>query len=268
MQEFARQLGVLWLHRDLSLKLAYREVSAKYKGSHIGKLWLLIQQFFLVATYTLVFGTIFKSKWGDQIQGGAELAVMIYSGLIIFNLISEILNRSTTILQSNVNYIKKIVFPIEVLPASIVISSLYNFCIGILIAMALSSFLWSGPSLAYLFIPLAVIPILLMSLGFSYLLSATSLYIRDVEQVTQFLTSLLLFLTPIFYPIEAIPEQYRQYMKLNPISYAVETTRAILVYGTTPSVYQYVVQIIMGCLILWIGMRSFERLKRGFGDVA
>lgn len=241
---------------------------SRYKGSLLGVLWPFIQQLLMLIAYTVVFGYVFKSRWPGLNAEPIPLAMVIYSGLICFNLFSEIINKSANVIVNNTNYVKRVVFPLEILPLSIVISALFNYIMGILILVIAKIIFGQGIYLALFFAVPVIIPLLIFSLGLGYILSSTCIFIRDVEQITIFLTSLLLFATPIFYPATALPDSVRSMASLSPIAFAVNSVRDIVLYNATPSLVEYLSQLGLSLLVLVIGLSWFERLKRGFADVA
>lgn len=258
----------IWYNRSLCLKLARREMLARYKGSALGVLWPFIQQLLMLIAYTIVFGYVFKSRWPGLSGEPVQLAVVIYSGLVTFNLFSEIINKSATVIVSNTNYVKRVVFPLEILPVSIVIAGLSNYIIGIFLLVMAETFFGRGVDWSVFIVIPVVLPLLIMSLGLGYIISSTCIFVRDIEQVTLFFTSLLLFATPIFYPINSLPENIGWIMAGTPVAFAVDSVRALVVYNETPSIAAYIVQLCISTCILFFGLAWFERLKKGFADVA
>ena len=259
----------IWHNKDLCLKIAQREVLGRYKGSILGILWPFIQQLLMLIAYTVVFGYIFKSRWPGLDESPFQLAVVIYSGLIPFNFFSEVVSRSSTIIVNNTNYVKRVVFPLEILPVSVVVAALLNFVIGVLILLGAEIVFgnkveWNNIAMI---IPV-VLPLAILALGIGYIISSTCLFIRDVEQVAFFLTSLLLFATPIFYPVSSLPESFRWILSVSPIAFAVDSIRDIVVYNKLPILNTYFMQLIFSVLFFLVSLVWFERLKKGFSDVA
>lgn len=259
----------IWHNRDLCLKMAQRDVLARYKGSALGVLWPFMQQLLMLIAYTIVFGYVFKSRWPGLEENPIQLAIVIYSGLVPFNFFSEIVNRSSTIIINNTNYVKRVVFPLEILPVSVVIAALSNYVIGVVILLGAEIVFGNKIdwNIVAMIIPV-VFPLAILALGLGYIISSTCLFIRDVEQVVLFLTSLLLFATPIFYPMSALPESFRWILADSPLAFAVDSIRGIVVYNELPRYGAYFIQLTFSMLVFVFGLVWFERVKKGFADVA
>lgn len=257
----------IWHNRDLCLKIAQRDVLSRYKGSALGVLWPFIQQLLMLVAYTIVFGYVFKSRWPGLDGDPVRLAIVIYSGLVSFNFFSEVVNKSATVIVNNTNYVKRVVFPLEILPVSVAIAAISNYMIGLFLLVIVEVVFGAGVDWSiFITIPI-VFPILIMSIGLGYIISSTCLFVRDVEQVVLFLTSLLLFATPVFYPVTALPESVRWIVADSPLVFAVNSVRGIIVYSELPSIDVYFIQLMLSVLVFLFGLGWFERLKKGFADV-
>lgn len=234
----------------------------------MGVLWSFAHPLFMLGIYTFVFEHIFQSKWGGAgREVDASFAVILFSGLIIHMFFSEVLSRSASLILSNVNYVKKVVFPLEILCWSVVLSSLVQFLCGLGI---LFMFLLLGgiaiPA-SVLLIPLILIPMVLMLIGISYLLSSLTVFIRDLEQIVQVLVTVLLFTSTVFFPLDRVPAFIAPLIKLNPITIPVEAMRS-LTFGISPLNYSDLLFYSLFSIVFAIfGFRVFSNLKKSFPDV-
>jgi lipopolysaccharide transport system permease protein len=243
----------LWRQRSLVLELTKREFSGRYNGSFGGVIWSFGQPLFLLSVYTVAFGVILKSRWGFS-GGTADYALMLFAGLIIFNAFSEVLIKSTTIITSNPNFVKKIVFPLELLPVIVVATALIHTFIGIARATAI-------------LFPLILMCFMPVLLGLGWLLSAVGVIVRDVSQLTGMLNHTLLFLTPIFYSIEAAPPLLQKLLMLNPLTFVVEQFRLVLFFGQMPAFKGWFLYFVLSSLFAWISLALFRRLRPTFADM-
>ena len=257
----------LWRHRDLIVQLARREVLSRYKGAFLGLFWVVVQPLLMLAIYTFVFSVVFRMQWGTETEAGRVFfAVTLFAGLTTFGVFSELLAASPALILANQNYVKKVVFPLEVLPVVRLASSLVfaAFSIGILlVALAVMG----RASWTWLLLPVAWLPMLLWGLGLAYVFAALGVFIRDLQALVGLLVMVLFFLSPIFYPLEALPEDLRPLFRLNPVAVFVEDSRRVLVFGEAPRWPWTAGAIATGLAALALGHGFFARSKRAFADV-
>lgn len=257
----------LWRERELILQLASRDVTSRYKGSYLGLLWSLLNPVLMLTIYTFVFGVLFKARWGLEGEGRLEFALVLFSGLIIFGLFSECANRAPSLIVSAPQYVKKVQFPLQVLPVVSTLSALAHASISLVVLVI---GLWLGMGLVHwtiVWLPLVVLPLLLLSVGLGWLLSALGVFLRDISQMTGIATTAMLFLSPIFYPVSRIPEQLRPYYAINPLSVIIEQTRRVLIWGTSPDWLALSIVTVSTGLLALAGFAWFQRTRRGFADV-
>ena|SRR3990167_678410 len=257
---------MLWQYRDLIVELTKREFSGRYQGSFGGIMWSFIQPLFLLTIYTLAFGVILKTRWSFSGSTGVY-ALMLFLGLIIFNAFSECLLNSTKLITKNPNFVKKIVFPLELLPIITVLTNLLHACIAIAVWIA-GYFLFFGsirPTvILFAVVLLCFAPILL---GLGWLLAALGVIIRDISHATTMLNHTLLFLTPIFYSVEAAPTRIQKLLLLNPLTFIIEQFRKIMFLGQLPDFAG--LGIYFGCAVLFacISLGFFRWLRPNFADM-
>jgi lipopolysaccharide transport system permease protein len=255
----------LWRHQSLVLELTKREFSGKYRGSFGGLVWSFLQPLFLLAVYTIAFGVILKARWGFS-GSTKEYALMLFAGLIIFNMFSEVLSKASTLITANPNFVKKVVFPLELLPIITVATALIHALIGLAVWLLGYSFILGTPHATVMLFPLIFICFLPVLLGTGWLLSSVGVIVKDIGQVTGMLSHTLLFLTPIFYSIEAAPSLLQNLLMLNPLTFVVEQLRLVLFYGQMPALKGLAVYFVLASFFAWISLVLFRRLRPSFAD--
>ena len=256
-----------WRNCNLVVALAKREVLGRYRGSMLGLLWSFFNPLFMLVVYTFVFSVVFKARWGTGDGSKLEFALVLFAGLIVFNLFSECVNRAPALILSNVNYVKKVVFPLEILPFVALLSALFHAGISLGVWLLAYLIFFGLPHGTALYLPLLIVPFLFFIMGVSWALSSLGVYLRDVSQFIGVLTTTLMFLSPIFYPVTALPEEYRQWLYVNPLTTAVEQIRDVLYWGKTPDFAVLALYWAATLLIAWLGFAWFQKTRKGFADV-
>lgn len=260
-------LASAWRHRSLIATMIRREVAGRYRGSFLGLFWSLFNPIFMLAIYTFVFSVVFKARWNAGSDSKTEFALMLFAGLMVFNLFAECINRAPNLIVFNVNYVKKVVFPLEILPWVSLGAALFHFLVSLGVWLAACLLLFGGLQGTVLLLPLILLPLLLFVQGIAWMLASLGVYLRDVGQVVGVITSVLMFLSPIFYPLSALPEEYRGLLDANPLTPAVEGARAVLFLGELPDVAQLALYYLCAMLICWLGFAWFQKTRKGFSDV-
>ena len=194
-------------------------------------------------------------------------ALVLLAGLAVFNLFADCVNRAPMLVINNANYVKRVVFPLEILPVVAFGNALFHFVASMAVWLLASLVLLGGVPWTALLLPLILLPLVLGTLGVSWLLASLGVYLRDVGQTTAVVVTGLLFLSPIFYPLDAVPEGVRRIVKMNPVGYVVETARGALVFGRVPDPLELALAILAGTLLAWGGFWWFQKTRRGFADV-
>ncbi|HEJ2468564.1 TPA: ABC transporter permease [Vibrio cholerae] len=245
-----------------------RDFVSRYKGSSLGMVWAFLMPLLLLAVYTFVFSVIFKAKWGGEgEQSRVDFALILFVGMAIYNFFSEVLVRSPTVFLQNVNFVKKVVYPLEILPLIIVLSAFLNMCISLVIWGGAVLVLKGALTLSLLLFPLIALPLVVGTLGVALLLSSIGTYIRDVSQITGVLATMLMFLSPVFFSLETIPEQFRQFFLLNPLTFFIEESRKVLFFDTQPNYWGILGSFIISAIVLKFGFYWFQKTRGGFADV-
>lgn len=258
--------ATLWRHRSLVLELTRREFSGRYQGSFGGIVWSFAQPLFLLTVYTIAFGVILKARWGFS-GGTAEYALMLFAGLIVFNAFSECLDKSTTLITASPNFVKKVVFPLELLPVITVLTALIHALIGMAVWFLGYLLLFGVPKPTAILFPAILVCFVPLLLGLGWLFSALGVIVRDISQLTGMLSHTLLFLTPIFYSIEAAPPLLQNLLMFNPLTFIVEQFRLVLFFGQMPALKGLAVYFLLASAFAWISLVLFRRLRPSFADM-
>lgn len=260
---FAR---IVHKNRSLLAELIKREFSARYQGSFGGILWSFVQPLFLLSVYTLAFGVILKTRWGFS-GSTIDYAFVLFAGLIAFNLFSECLTRSPTLIISNPNFVKKVVFPLELLPLVTVSAALGHALIATAVWVGGYFLVVGVPHPTILFAPLILLALCPFLLALAWLLSSLGVLVRDIIQITGMVSHTLLFLTPIFYSRDIAPELVQRLMALNPLTFIVEQMRAVLFEGRLPDFGGIALYVLAANLIAWFAYAFFRKLRPLFADL-
>jgi lipopolysaccharide transport system permease protein len=257
-----------WKIRSLIWQLLKRDVQARYRGSALGLLWALATPIIMLSIYTFVFQTVFKSRWNDT-QGETTLsfAIILFLGLSVHGLLSETLTKSPLLIVGNQNFVKKIVFPLPILSWVTLLSGLVTFFISFSLLLILILIELKTIPLTALLIPIILLPYCILLLGISWVLAALGVYLRDIQQITGTLATFLLFLSPIFYSTSFLPESFQPLIFLNPLSYVVEASREVLIYGVLPSFRGLAIYSAVAIAVAYLGNYFFRKVSPGFADV-
>jgi lipopolysaccharide transport system permease protein len=258
-------LGVFasfWSHRTLILSLAKRDVIGRYKGSLLGLMWSFFNPLLMLGVYTFVFGIVFETRWNPGGTGGTlEFAVILFSGLLVFGIFSECVNRSPALMLQNPGFIKRVIFPLEGLPWVMLCSSLFHAAVSLGVLAVVMLLVMGSLPLTWPFIVAILVP-----LGLSWALAALGVYLRDLQQTINIATAMLMFLSPVFYPASAVPKEFRWAIDWNPMTFFVEQARAVLVFGKLPDFSGLGWMTIAGLAVAWLGLAFFQRARGGFAD--
>jgi len=258
----------LWQNRPLIDQMTRREVAGRYKGSALGLAWSFFNPVFMLAVYTFVFSVVFKARWKvDGEEGKTQFAMVLFVGIIVHRLFSEIINRAPGLVLANVNYVKKVVFPLEILPVVSLGAALFHSVVSLgvlLVALILfnGSLHWTA-----LFAPLVLLPLIILTLGLSWMLASLGVFLRDVGQTIGIVTTVMMFLSPVFYPVASLPEKFRPWIMANPLTFIIEQARAVLIWGHLPDGIGLGIYTLTATAVAWAGYVWFQKTRTGFADV-
>jgi len=271
MQDFSasprEMVASLWRNRQLISAAAKREVLGRYRGSALGLLWSFFNPVFMLIVFTFVFSVVFKARWNTGSDSKTEFALVLFAGLIVFNVFSECINRAPGTILSNTSYVKKVIFPLEILPFVTLLSALFHGLVSLIVWLLAYLVLFGLPHATIFYLPLIFVPFGLFIMGLTWALASLGVYLRDVSQIMGTITTVLLFLSPIFYPVDALPEAYRHFIYLNPLTPVIEQTRAVLYFNKVPDLALMTTYWLVTYLIAWLGFAWFQRTRKGFADV-
>lgn len=256
-----------WKNRSLINQMIKREINSRYKGSILGVLWTFIQPLIMLAVYTFVFSEVFKARWGENVTNKTEFALALFTGITIYNLFAEVITRAPNLIISHTNYVKKIIFPLETLPAISIGSASIQMLISILTIIGINYYLNGNISTSLATLPLILLPYILFIAGLSWILAALGVYIRDITQSVNLITSVSMFLSPIFYPLSALPEKYQLWLHMNPMTFIIEESRKVILWNTLPDWIGLIKYASASAILAAIGFFWFQKSRKGFADV-
>lgn len=233
----------------------------------MGLLWSFFNPVLMLTVYTFVFSVVFKARWQGGSDSKVEFALVLFSGLLIFNLFSEVITRSPSLILSNANYVKKVIFPLEILPIIALGTAAFHMLISLLVWLGFYLIFFGVPHATIFIFPLVLAPLCLQILGMSWILASLGVYLRDVGQFIGVVTTVLMFLSPIFYPISALPEKYQWFMHLNPLTYLIEEARNLLMWDRRINWLDWTTWTTMSLIFAWLGYSWFQKTRKGFADV-
>lgn len=261
-------LASFWRHRDVVWKMTHREIHGRYKGAFMGLAWSFITPILMLAVYTFVFAVIFKSRWGASAdESRTEFAVLLFVGMIVHALFAEVVNRAPTLVVANTNFVKRVVFPIEVLPMVAMGSALFHAMVSTLVLLA--AFLLFNGYLHWTVVlfPAVIFPLLVLTIGFAWIFASLGVFVRDIGQATAIVTTVMMFLAPVFYPISAIPAEFRAAIMMNPLTFIIDQARDVLVFGILPDWWGLLLYTVISLIAAWLGYVWFQKTRKGFADV-
>lgn len=259
---------VIFKNRELLWYLVKRNIQSRYRGSLLGFCWSVIQPLMMLCVYTFVFSIVFKARWGNN-TGNAQtsFAIIMFAGMSVFNIFSESVNNCCQAVSMNPNYVKKVVFPLEILPVVPIVSAFLLGLIWFVLLIIGTLIVFGSIHWTVFLLPVTLCPLLLITLGVGWWVASLGVYIRDIQYVTGIIIQVLFFMTPVFYPISAVPEKYQWALRLNPLTIIVEETRNIFLLGKLPDWSAVSFLFLIGIIIAYLGFIWFSKTKKGFSDV-
>lgn len=261
-------LLTIWNHKNLIYALAKREIEGRYKGSYFGVFWSVLTPLLMVSVFTFVFGEIFQSKWaGARSENHLDFAAALFSGLLVYNLFAECTGKAANLITSNPNYVKKIVFPLELLSVVTVLAALFHFLVAYIIVILLV--ILSSWSLTWtvMLTPFVMAPLLMLVMGLTWAISALGVFLRDIGQIIGPALTALMFLSPIFYPLSSVSARFHWLYQLNPLTLVVEDLRGLLLHEKIPAWQPWLIYSLISATVMVMGFLFFQRTRKGFSDV-
>ncbi len=258
----------VWTNREIIKAFIVREIAGRYRGSFGGLLWSLINPLLMLAIYSFVFAVVFKARWSSsEAENEAGFAVILFVGLIVHGLFSECLMRAPRLVIDHANFVKKVVFPLEILPIVTLGVALFHAGISFLV-LIVAMLATEMPLHASIFLlPAVLLPFLILTLGLSWFIAALGVYVRDIGQVIGLLMTMLMFLSPVFYPLSSLPERFRPIVLLNPLTLPIEQLRSVVIWGHPPLWGALLGYSLLALAIASFGFWWFQSSRKGFADV-
>lgn len=256
-------------NRQLIVQMIRREVVGRYKGSAMGLAWSFFNPVFMLVVYTFVFSEVFKARWngiGDE-ESKTMFAVVLFVGMIVLNLFGEVINRAPGLILANANYVKKVVFPIEILPVVALGAALFHGLISVGVLLVAFALFNGYLQWTVLLLPLVLLPLVILMAGLAWFLASLGTFLRDVGQTTGIITMVLTFVSPVFYPVTAVPERFRPVIMANPLTFIIEQAREVVILGHWPNWAGLGIYMVAAVLVAWAGFAWFQKTRKGFADV-
>ncbi len=254
-------------HWSLIRQLTKREIASRYRGSLLGVLWAFLHPMVMLTVYTIVFRGVFGMRWGREGEGALDFGLLLFSGLIVHALFAESVQRAPYLIVNHSNYVKKVVFPLEILVWTSVGTALFHAAISALVLILFYGLLHHSLHWTMLFLPLLLIPLAFVTIGVSWFLASAGVFVRDIGQASGPVMTVMLFLSPVFYPASALPESYRALLYANPLTFLISQAQDVLIWGKAPSWVGIGVYCACSYLIAWFGLLWFQQTRKAFADV-
>ncbi|HMN42875.1 MAG TPA: ABC transporter permease [Phycisphaerales bacterium] len=271
----ARMVRILWEHRELTRNFARRDLAERHKGALLGVAWNVISPLLSLAVYTVVFGLIFGASWGrgnPPLPKFVDFPLTLLAGSAIFQMFAESANRASTLVSSRPNLVRRVVFPLEILPVAAVRAGLVHtlIIVGILLVVLAAVTGGSGMHWTIVLLPAVLAPLVMVCLGVSWALAAVGVFVRDVRHIVAVVTQLLMFTTPLFYPLDRISPEHvwlRRVIETNPLSVLVESGRRVVLWGEAPDWWRLGWVTVFAAVVMMGGFFVFSAMRRSMADV-
>jgi len=247
--------------------LVRRDFFGRYQGSMLGVLWSLFNPLLMLAIYTLVFSVAFKARWDMGAEGRITFSIILFSGIIVHSFFAECITRAPGIITGHAGYVKKVVFPLEILVWMTTLSAALHFLISFVVLLIFCALSGTVIHPEIILLPLILLPLLLMTVGVCWIIASLGVYLRDLSQITAMFSTVSLFLAPIFYPTEGLPPNFQPLLYVNPITLPVVQLRELLLFGKPLNWEHWAVSLICGFIIFHFGYEWFQKTRKGFADV-
>jgi lipopolysaccharide transport system permease protein len=253
--------------RTLTFELTKRDILGRYRGASFGLLWSLLSPFLMLLIYTFAFGFVFKSKWPHEASGDHPYAIILYMGLIVHGFFSECLTRSPTLITSNTNLVKRVVFPLEILPWSIMLSALFHVGMNLIVFAVLRLAMEHSLCPRMLWLPVVFLPMLPLAVGVCWFFASFGVYLRDVSQITGVLSTAMLFVSSAMIPVKSLPPGYQWVFEINPLTFIINQAREVALAGHAPDFRGLALYALVALVFMYGGYAWFMVTRRGFADV-
>ncbi|MDP9173334.1 MAG: ABC transporter permease [Planctomycetota bacterium] len=264
-----KMVANLFARRELLWQFTVREVQGRYRGSYLGMFWALINPLLTLMVYTFVFHVIFNAKWdgNNPNENFMVYAMNMFSGIVAFTVFSESVIRAPMLVVQNPNFVKKVVFPLELLPLSLVGAALIHSLLGLMVLLVGAACGAGSLHWTLIFLPVVFLPLAILTAGLCWILSSLGVFLRDIGNIVQVAVQLLFFLTPITYPLSRLSLQGQRVMLLNPLALMIVNIRRVVNFGAAPEWKSYFISLTAASVVAILGYAWFMKIKRAFADV-
>ncbi|WP_186393189.1 MULTISPECIES: ABC transporter permease [unclassified Pannonibacter] len=256
---------------QIAIPLFRRDIAARYRGSVMGLAWTFLVPLLMLAVYTFMFGKVFQMRWSadgtDEPGGTLGFALTLFVGLMTHSYATEVLTRSPSIILANANLVKRVVFPLEIFPVMTISTALFQYFISVFVFLSFQFIATGSISVGVLWLPLIIAPFTLLLTGLSWAISGVSVYVRDTAQLMGLLATVLLFMSPVFYPVSRLPESIQPIFAINPLTFIIEQSRLVVFSHSLPDFWGLAIYSLISLFIAAAGYTAFSRMRRGFSDV-
>ncbi|HEL3809641.1 ABC transporter permease [Stenotrophomonas maltophilia] len=260
-------LSVFGKHRSLTFELTQREVLGRYRGASFGLLWSLISPFLMLLVYTMAFGFIMKGRWPGSTGSTTDFALILFAGLTVHGFFAECFTRAPQLIVSNTSYVKRVVFPLDILVWSMTLSALFHLLMNMVVLLLLYLCVKGSIHPTAVLLPVVVLPLVILTVGIGWISSALGVYLRDIGQIAGVIAAAMLFLSSAIIPVESVPASYRIVFELNPLTFIINQVREVVIWGRLPDWTGLALYTLIACVVAFIGHRLFNKLRVGFADV-
>ena len=264
---FTEPFSAFRRHASLTRELTKRDILGRYRGASFGLLWAILSPFLMLLIYAVAFGSIFMSRWPQQVEGGPSYALILFAGLIVHGFFSECLSRSPALIVGNASYVKRVVFPLEILPWPMVLSGFFHAIVNMLVLLGLQLIQTGPPPWTFVFFPLVLLPLALLCAAVGWLFASLAVYLRDIAQITAVLSAAMLFLSSALVPVEGISPDYQFLFRLNPLTFIIDQMRAVALWGQMPDWTGLGIYALVSLMICFLCYGWFRATRSGFADV-
>lgn len=254
-------------HRGLTRELVRNEILGRYRGASFGMVWSLLGPFLMLVVYTIAFGSILKGRWPQVGDTHAEFGLVLFVGIFVHGFFGEVLVRSPRLMLEHANFVKRVVFPLDILPWTVVLAAMFHLAMNVLVFCLLAFFVFEQLSPLVVLLPLVLLPLVLLAVSVSWVLASLGVYLRDIAQVVPVLSTAMFFLSSAIVPVEAVPDAYQHVFRLNPLTFFIDQAREVALWGRWPDWAGLARFLVGGLVAVVLAHAWFRRTSRGFGDV-
>ncbi len=254
-------------HLDLTRELTRRDILGRYRGANFGLLWSLIGPLMMLVIYTVAFGKILGSRWVQPSGDPAAFGMVLFVGILVHGFFGECFSRAPRLMIDNANYVKRVIFPLHILPWSVVLSALFHMAMNLVVFAVLNALLYGQFSPYIVLAPVVVAPLVLITVAVCWVMASLGVYLRDISQAVPVMVTALLFLSSAIVPVDTLPPRYQLIFRLNPLTFFIDEMRDIALWGRPPDFTGLMVRAVVALVLIYAAYAWFRFTSKGFADV-